>query len=502
MHSNIFLKSNIYPAKNNDNKEKYEKYILYSDEYLSKIQSRIKMDQIRKKQSLRSLRPYWTQAQHDFFESVETNSITGIIIKDGEYVLIKNIDIPEENYIEYNPADYDYNYSLKNYGLNDPLIKSEDIYNYEDENEEELITAFLESEYNDPVIDTEDILTAIAEIKTKDDELADKDVFYEEELEPEQERIETNVLQIEQKDVKNIFSRFVNKEQKDIIEADPNNIIFVDAGPGTGKTYTLIERIKYLVMNCDVPADEMIILCFTNAAVNEIKDRLNKVIKSGGDRSLANVDIRTFHSFAWWLIAQANEQKWHNIKMHDLNYDLSIKTASKIMSNHTYYTQIVGNWSHFIVDEVQDLTNHLARFVLHIINACLENKKTGITVLGDSCQAIYDYTLKDEKNYPMSSQNFYDALVRKTEDVCLYISLYENHRQKNKLSDFSSNYRKVILSQNLDQMQNEVVKISEKITKIESNYILIADKEKIEKIRNGNKNQKICFVCRNNGLLP
>lgn len=497
MYSNIFLKSNIYPAKRNDYKDKYEKYILYSDEYLSKIQSQKKMIQIREKHILRSLPRYWTLAQQDFFESGENNPYIGIIVKNGEYIFIRNADIPSRNFIKYNPIDYDYNYSLKNYSLNDLLIKNEDIYNYEDKNKEKIITAFLESEYIGPIIDTENILTAIAEIKNKDAKILDDDVFYEGD-EQKQDRIETNVVQTEKTDDKNIFSRFIYTKQKDIIEADPDNVIFVDAGPGTGKTYTLIERIKYLVMNSDVTADEMLILCFTNAAVNEIKERLNTVIKNGGDRSLANVDIRTFHSFAWWLIVQANEQKWDNIKMHDLNYDLSIKIASKIMSNRTYYTQIVGNWSHFIVDEIQDLTNHLARFVLHIVNACLENKKTGITVLGDSCQAIYDYTLRDVNN-PMSSQNFYDALVRKTENVGLYYSLIENHRQKDKLSDFSLDYRKAILSQNIDQMQNEVVKISEKITRIDGNYLSVADERMIKKIRNDNNNQKICFVSRNNG---
>ena len=496
MDINISLKSNIYPAIKNDDKEKYEKFILYSDEYLTKIQSPIKMNQIREKHILRSLPRYWNQTQQDFFGSGENNPYSGIVIKDGEYIFIHNTDIPEMNFIKYNPSDYDYRYSLKNHKLNDLLIQNTGIYNYEDENKENVIVAFSYSDENKPEINIESILSVISEYEKKNNIFTDnhKDDIEEKELQ------QTDVVfsQSDLADKKNIFSRFIETEQKDIITADPDNVIFVNAGPGTGKTYVLIQRIQYLVEECAVPANEIQVLCFTNTAVNEIKERLHKVIKNGGDRSLANVDIRTFHSFAWWLIAQANERKWDNVNMHGLSYDLSIKIASKTLQNSIYYPEIFEYWSHFIVDEVQDLTNHLARFVLYIVNACLENRKTGITVLGDSCQAIFDYTLKDEKNYPMNSQDFYDTLTRKIEDVGLFISMSNNYRQTGNLSDFSLDYRNSILNQDIDEMQNEIISLFERLDKIEGGYLSIVDEKVINKVIGGDNNSKICFVCRSN----
>ena len=495
MVSNISFKSNIYPAIHNDDKNKFEKWVCYSDAYLAKVTSREKMDQIREKQILRSLPRFWTETQALVFSSMKHNPYIGIIIKDNEYTIVKNDNIPKANFIRYDPSEYNpgsINKRIESYKQFLTPIITED-YSPDSVNEERLEKSTFSGT---PNVEIKSILEIIShrEDTTETDEDRFSDISNE----------ETPVVSLKKERISeldslgNIFNRFIETEQSEIIETDPDQVIFVDAGPGTGKTYALIERIQYMVEICDVPANEIQVLSFTNAAVNEIRERLNKIIKNGGDRSLANVDIRTFHSFAWWLIAQANAQRWHTVNMHNLSFDQSIKIASRILSNHLYYPQVVGNWRHFLVDEIQDLTNYLARFVLYIINACLDNK-IGITVLGDSCQAIYDYTMNDEKEAPMSSQDFYNALVRKTDDIGLYMSMSKNHRQIDSLSVFTEGFRKAILSQSIEIMQKEVVDISKRIKRIEGNDLLIADDMMIDKIRDNNHNHKICFMCRNNG---
>jgi superfamily I DNA/RNA helicase len=493
MNSNIFLKSNIYISNDEHG------YILYDDNYLSNIQSVTKMAEIREKHILRSLPRYWSDTQQIYFESGDNNPHTGIVISGDKYIFIHNIDIPKENFIEYDPSEYNYIYSIENYNLHDQFISNINSHNYEDDigslkivgPVSDLNTAYVSE------INTDSLLLLIPEYNKEyattvaviDDGL---------EREKEQKQSDTNIIQNSQTNKENIFSKFLKTEQKDIIEADHDNVIFIDAGPGTGKTYILIQRIQYLVVNCGISADEVQVLCFTNAAVNEIKERLNKIIKNGGDRSLANVDIRTFHSFAWWLIAQANELRWQYTNMHNLNYDLSIKKASEIMK--TYYSQIVGNWKHFIVDEIQDLTNYLARFVLYIVNACLKNKDsgkgTGITILGDYCQAIYDYTLKDENI--MSSQVFYECLDRKINDIGLFCGLSKNHRQTEDLMTSTTGYRNSILSQDKNNMKNEIKYLFQKFDEIKGNYLTINVKELVDKFADGNSEVKICFMCRNN----
>lgn len=67
------------------------------------------------------------------------------------------------------------------------------------------------------------------------------------------------------------------------------------AGPGTGKTRTLTNRVAYLLQERNVPAKEIVVLTFTRAAANELRSRL---IEELGLPELDLPRVRTLHSFA------------------------------------------------------------------------------------------------------------------------------------------------------------------------------------------------------------
>jgi superfamily I DNA/RNA helicase len=293
----------------------------------------------------------------------------------------------------------------------------------------------------------------------------------------------------------NIFDLFLESTQEEIIAASSEDVIFVDAGPGTGKTHTLIHRINHLVTIDGVDPEGILVLCFTNAAVDEIRNRLTAFVDSGADRGLANVDVRTFHSFAWWLIGQANElfvdEGWTKVNMASLNYDTSIKVATKIINK--YHDTIVGNWEHFIVDEVQDLTNSLARFVLYIVSACLKNN-CGFTVLGDACQAIYDYT-QDYSLDAMKSEEFYRALTNQIRTKARFLKLVKNHRQNQILINATHRLREAILSQEHAQMETATDAMLGELPKLNKTSVTIRLDDIEEYIKKG----KVCLLLRNNG---
>lgn len=293
----------------------------------------------------------------------------------------------------------------------------------------------------------------------------------------------------------NVFEYFKEGTQREIITASSKENFFVDAGPGTGKTYTLIQKLNHMVSVEGVEADGILVLCFTNAAVDEIKKRLRQHVVNGADRSLVNVDIRTFHSFAWWLINQANthlaDEGWHYIDMHELSYETSLIQACTIISR--YGKKVVGNWEYFIVDEVQDLTNTRGRFVLQIVNACL-SVDCGVTVLGDACQAIYDYE-QDTCGMELKSGDFYRALFRKMHGKTKFVYLEENHRQEEELIKLTKGLRAAILSDDISQMSSAVNEFGEAVELCNVNSANInnslLDKEK-------NKGS-VCMLFRNNG---
>ena len=90
------------------------------------------------------------------------------------------------------------------------------------------------------------------------------------------------------------------KEQQQAINEFGTNII-VSAGAGSGKTAVLSERVLEHVKN-NISIDEMLILTFTNAAAQEMKERIRKkLIKNNFKEQAEKIDlayITTFDSYA------------------------------------------------------------------------------------------------------------------------------------------------------------------------------------------------------------
>ncbi len=102
------------------------------------------------------------------------------------------------------------------------------------------------------------------------------------------------------------FHSGLTAEQIEIVKS-PARVITVGAGPGTGKTKTLVERIVYLIREAGVDPAEITAVTFTNRAANEIKSRLAKIL--AGDRKLNRLNLGTFHSLAWKILRQDPESR-------------------------------------------------------------------------------------------------------------------------------------------------------------------------------------------------
>lgn len=76
--------------------------------------------------------------------------------------------------------------------------------------------------------------------------------------------------------------------------ASASPAIAVVAGPGTGKTKTLVSRIAYLVEKCGVAPAQVTAVTFTNKAAQEMRSRLAEHF--GDKRTVDAMTIGTFHS--------------------------------------------------------------------------------------------------------------------------------------------------------------------------------------------------------------
>ena len=94
------------------------------------------------------------------------------------------------------------------------------------------------------------------------------------------------------------------QQQKAVRSID--RAVAVIAGPGTGKTKTLISRILYLLETRKVKSSEITAVTFTNKAAAEMQERLGQQLGKG--RSARLIQVGTFHSICLDLLKKQGMQ--------------------------------------------------------------------------------------------------------------------------------------------------------------------------------------------------
>ena len=147
----------------------------------------------------------------------------------------------------------------------------------------------------------------------------------------------------------------LNAEQKDLCNKTEGFVI-VDAGPGTGKTFSIVDRyINILKKNID-PL-KVLMLTFTRNAAEEMKtrttDRITTLLKSGDNGILANalknLKVSTIDSFCLDIVQNSPETIRDFFEPDDDNIILSRSAA--MIENETLNKQyFMDYYSHFIRD--------------------------------------------------------------------------------------------------------------------------------------------------------
>jgi DNA helicase II / ATP-dependent DNA helicase PcrA len=80
----------------------------------------------------------------------------------------------------------------------------------------------------------------------------------------------------------------------------------VSACPGSGKTYTLIERLKHLLTDRKIPPEAIAVLSFSNATKDELLRRL-QFEQTETQIDFSGVEVKTVHSYALSLTRERGE---------------------------------------------------------------------------------------------------------------------------------------------------------------------------------------------------
>lgn len=95
-----------------------------------------------------------------------------------------------------------------------------------------------------------------------------------------------------------------NENQREAISAASGPVL-ITAGPGTGKTYTLVQRTLFLIQECGVTPESIFIATFTEKAAKELVTRItNELARRNIVANINEMYVGTFHSLCLRILKE------------------------------------------------------------------------------------------------------------------------------------------------------------------------------------------------------
>ncbi|MFH1394804.1 MAG: ATP-dependent DNA helicase [Candidatus Omnitrophota bacterium] len=120
----------------------------------------------------------------------------------------------------------------------------------------------------------------------------------------------------------------LNDEQKRAVDFIDGPVLVL-AGPGTGKTQLLSVRAANIIRQNKSAAENILILTFSNAAANAMRERLARIIGHSG----YEVEIETFHSFANSIVLESEEALKYSRDKIEIDEIEKVRAIEYILDN-------------------------------------------------------------------------------------------------------------------------------------------------------------------------
>ena len=118
----------------------------------------------------------------------------------------------------------------------------------------------------------------------------------------------------------------LNKSQKDAVYYFGEKPLLIEAGPGSGKTRVIIERVKFLINDKKLDPSSFLIITFTRKAARELREKLKR--NEIDEEKINKMQISTIHSFCFELLKENLDE---NIQV--LDDDFNSKKSMFIYKN-------------------------------------------------------------------------------------------------------------------------------------------------------------------------
>lgn len=98
--------------------------------------------------------------------------------------------------------------------------------------------------------------------------------------------------------------------------------MMVLAGPGSGKTRVITERVRYLIQEKEVDPGSILVITFTKAAAMEMKHRFRSRAEQEGLQGSSAVQFGTFHAVFFMILRNAYHYTVDNIIRDETRYQI------------------------------------------------------------------------------------------------------------------------------------------------------------------------------------
>ncbi|MBR3132450.1 ATP-dependent helicase [Candidatus Saccharibacteria bacterium] len=166
----------------------------------------------------------------------------------------------------------------------------------------------------------------------------------------------------------------LNPKQKEAVEYLEGPLLAL-AGPGTGKTQLLSEKVAYILKNTDTNPENILCMTFTDAATRNMRERLKSIVGNDG----LKVNISTYHAFGSDILAQ--------YKNYAVEYERKLDSAIDEVTQFKIIKAIQDN-----LDGRDILRGDAVKDIVSVIS---EAKSAGL--LADDLEMIAKQNIEDSK---------------------------------------------------------------------------------------------------------
>jgi DNA helicase II / ATP-dependent DNA helicase PcrA len=221
--------------------------------------------------------------------------------------------------------------------------------------------------------------------------------------------------------------------------------MLVLAGPGSGKTLVITERVRYLIDHMHIPEDQLLVITFTKASAKEMKERF--LSQKSSERT--GVNFGTFHAIFFTILRHAYHMNSGNIVREDVRYQ--------------YLKDIIHKLELEYEDEKEFISDISSEISLVKGNRMELNNYYSIHCADELFRSLYT-----EYNQRLRKANLIDF-----DDMLLLCHQLLTER-KDILSVWQNKFRYILIDefQDINMLQYEIVRM---LTSPHSNLFIVGD---------------------------